>query len=168
MHIDTGGKMLRKICCHANRLFCCLENKVLIMTLEGAQLGVISVAAANNSRELPPQMSCLLIGPRDELWVGFSSHGQVCVYNTETTKLKAIMSVACPGISTLTPVSGQVWAGSKQGVIYAFNAMTYQCERELKAHTSCISAVGFEHGRFVFTVADGVDGKIAVWKWPTA
>nr|XP_006818634.1 PREDICTED: DENN domain-containing protein 3-like [Saccoglossus kowalevskii] len=63
----------------------------------------------------------------------------------------------------ITP-DNQIWAGDKCGTIHVFNTRTFSHEKELIAHEAAIRSMCTAEDRYVMTGAEGMDGKIAIWR----
>ena len=61
-------------------------------------------------------------------------------------------------------VCEQVWVGSKDGVLYLYDADTHALQRRLKTHNDSLRSLCTVDTRYIITGAGSLDGKVALWR----
>ncbi|XP_077990292.1 DENN domain-containing protein 3-like [Glandiceps talaboti] len=142
-------------------LWCCNKRDLRVLDSDG---GVLRKLQIPDGSGFPAQIECFFVTPNNQLWTGCARKGQLVSWNAETFERLGTLEVKCRGFSKLVYAQEKIWAGSKSGKIHIFNTVTCSHEKELVAHEAAIRSMCTAEDRYVMTGAEGIDGKIAIWR----
>ncbi|XP_051887648.1 DENN domain-containing protein 3-like [Pristis pectinata] len=159
---------LSSIALHCGRIWCCVENSLVVLARDGTQLQRVSDTISPGGGSIP--LSYFLILPQQrELWMLCTQRSSLYVCSTDTLSgpVRTISLPASSHLICMIHVKKQVWVGGgtvdgTKGRIYIVGTESHLLEKELEAPCGPVRALCSAEDRYVLSGTE--DSKAIIWK----